>query len=81
MAGFQRLFGVEGWVNLLKGLIKIAIVGIAIWTQVWPERTILEGILSQSTASVAGDMSHLLFKVLMASLISLGVIAGLDYFW
>ena len=26
-------------------------------------------------------MSRLLFKVLMASLISLGVIAGLDYFW
>ena len=81
MAGFQRLFGVEGWMNLLKGLIKIAIVGIAIWTQVWPEHSMLEGILSQSTASVAGDMSHLLFKVLMASLIALGMIAGLDYFW
>jgi flagellar biosynthetic protein FlhB len=26
-------------------------------------------------------MTRLLFKVLMASLVSLGVIAGLDYFW
>jgi len=81
MAGFTRLFGVEGWMNLVKGLIKMAIVGLAIWTQLWPERRILEGILSQSTASVAGDMSHLLFKVLIASLAALGVIAGLDYFW
>ena len=81
MAGFTRLFGAEGWMNLVKGLIKMAIVGVAIWTQLWPERGILEGILSQSTASVAGDMSHLLFKVLMASLAALGVIAGLDYFW
>jgi flagellar biosynthetic protein FlhB len=30
---------------------------------------------------VAADMSRLLFKVLMASLATLGVIAGLDYFW
>ena len=81
LAGFKRLFGVEGWMNLLKGLVKIAIVGIAIWTQLWPERGGLESILNQSTAAVAGDMSHLLFKVLMASLISLGVIAGADYFW
>jgi flagellar biosynthetic protein FlhB len=81
MAGFKRLFGAEGLMNLVKGLLKIAVVGIAIWTQLWPERVILDSILSQSTAGVLADMSHLLFKVLMASLIALGVIGGLDYFW
>src|SRR5436190_12222881 len=81
MAGFQRLFGAEGWMNLLKGLAKIAVVGVAIWTQLWPERHNLEAILNQSTVAVLGDMSRLLFKVLMASLATLGLIAGLDYFW
>jgi flagellar biosynthetic protein FlhB len=81
LAGFRRLFGVEGWMNLLKGLVKMAIVGIAIWTQLWPERGGLESILNQSTMGVVGDMSRLLFKVLTASLVTLGVIAGLDYFW
>jgi flagellar biosynthetic protein FlhB len=81
LAGFKRLFGVEGWINLLKGLAKIAVVGVAIWTQLWPERGGLESILNQSTVAVLGDMSRLLFKVLMASLASLGVIAGFDYFW
>jgi flagellar biosynthetic protein FlhB len=81
LAGFQRLFGPEGWMNLLKGLLKIVIVGVAIWSQLWPERGGLESILNQSTVAVVGDMSHLLFKVLMTSLIALGVIAGLDYFW
>src|SRR3954465_2875624 len=81
LAGFKRLFGAESWMNLVKGLAKIAIVGIAIWTQLWPERGFLEGILNQSTAAVVGDMSRLLFKVLMASLTALAVIAGLDYFW
>jgi len=81
MAGFKRLFGVEGWMNLVKGLAKMAVVGVAIWTQLWPERGGLEAILNQSTAAVAADMTRLLFKVLMASLATLGVIAGLDYFW
>jgi flagellar biosynthetic protein FlhB len=81
LAGFKRMFGVEGWMNLVKGLAKMAVVGVAIWTQLWPERNGLEAILNQSTAAVAGDMTRLLFKVLMASLVSLGVIAGLDYFW
>jgi flagellar biosynthetic protein FlhB len=81
LAGFKRMFGVEGWMNLVKGLAKIVVVGVAIWTQLWPERGGLEAILSQSTAAVLGDMSHLLFKVLMASLSALAVIAGLDYFW
>jgi flagellar biosynthetic protein FlhB len=80
IAGFKRLFGLEGWINLLKGLIKIAIVGVAIWTQLWPERGILEAIMTQSPIGVAGDMDRLLFKVMIAALSALGVIAGADYF-
>ena len=79
-AGLTRMFGPEGWMNLLKGLIKIAIVGMAIWTQLWPERGLLESILTQSPGGIAGDMNHLLFKVLIAALSALLVIAGLDYF-
>jgi len=81
MAGFKRLFGAEGWINLIKGLAKIAVVGVAIWTQLWPERGGLESILNQSTIMVMHDMSRLLFKVMMAALSALAVIAGLDYFW
>lgn len=81
IGGFKRLFGLEGWVNLLKGLVKVAIVGVAIWTQLWPERGHMEAILTQSTIAVVGDMSHLLFKVLMASLSALMVIAAADYFF
>lgn len=80
IAGFSRMFGLEGWINLVKGLIKLAIVGLAIWTQLWPERGMLEAILTQSPEAVVADMSHLLFKILVAALSALLVIAGLDYF-
>ena len=81
MAGFKRMFGLEGWVNLAKGLVKIAIVGMAIWTQLWPARGILESILIQSPVGVIGDMNRLLFRVLIAALSALFVIAALDYFF
>jgi flagellar biosynthesis protein FlhB len=79
--GMKRLFGLDGWVNLLKGLIKIAIVSVAIWTQLWPERAGLEALLSQSPAEVAGSMMHLLYKMLIATLAAMVVIAGADYFF
>lgn len=79
-SGLKRMFGMDGISNLLKGIVKIAIVGAAIWTQVWPERSTLESVLTQSTAAVAADMNHLLFKVLIAALAALAVIAAGDYF-
>jgi flagellar biosynthesis protein FlhB len=79
LAGLTRMFGIEGGINLLKGLIKLTIVGLAIWTQLWPERGMLEAILTQTPQGVVGDMSHLLFKILVAALSALLVIAGVDY--
>jgi flagellar biosynthetic protein FlhB len=79
MAGLSRIFGLEGVLNLLKGVIKLIIVAVAIWTQLWPARGMLEAILTESPQAVVGDMSHLLFKVLAAALAALLVIAGLDY--
>jgi flagellar biosynthetic protein FlhB len=78
-SAFTRMFGMDGLMNLGKGLLKIGLVGFAIWTQIWPERTMLEGVLEQAPGDVVGDMSHLLFKVLMAALIALAAIAAADY--
>src|SRR6185437_15451338 len=36
--GLKRMFGLEGWANLAKGLAKIGIVGAVVWMTVWPER-------------------------------------------
>ncbi|GAA0575670.1 flagellar biosynthesis protein FlhB [Rhizomicrobium electricum] len=79
LSGFKRMFGIDGLTNLLKGLIKIAIVGLAIWTQLWPERGTLEGMLTQSPAAIADDMNHLWMKLMIASLAAMAVIAGGDF--
>jgi len=79
ISGMKRMFGLDGWANLVKGLIKIAVVSAAIWTQLWPERGKLEGVLELSPQGVAGDMMHLLFKVLTATLVAMAFIAAADY--
>ncbi len=79
IAGLKRMFGVEGLMNLVKGLAKLGVVGVAVWTQIWPERNMLSSVLDQSTIGVVSDMSRLLTKVLMAALIALAAIAAADY--
>lgn len=79
LSGLKRMFGLDGLSNLVKGMAKILLVGLAVWTQVWPERNMLESVMSQTPLGVIGDMSHLLFKVLIAALAALAGIAGLDY--
>ncbi len=81
VSGFKRLFGAEGWMNLVKGLVKLGIVGAAIWFQLWPQRYALSNVLTQSSAAVVWDMTQLLFKVLMTALAALAVIAAVDYVW
>jgi flagellar biosynthetic protein FlhB len=78
-AGLKRMFGLEGLTNLVKGLLKMGVVGIAVWTQIWPQRTMLESVMTQSAYAVGGDMGQLLYKVLMAALAALAVIAAADY--
>ena len=78
-SALKRMFGIEGLTNLGKGLLKMAVVGVAVWTQIWPERNMLQSVLDQSPADVVGDMGHLLFKVLTAALAALAAIAAADY--
>lgn len=81
MSGFKRLFGFDGVMTIIKGLFKIAIVGTAIWTQLRPEMSTLESMLTQTPAAVAGDMGRLWFKLMLATLAAMAVIAGADYMY
>jgi flagellar biosynthesis protein FlhB len=79
LKGLKRMFGLDGITNLGKGFLKIAVVGSVVWTVLWPERGNLEGFLTQSPVQIAGAMSALTLKLLIAVLSVLAVIALLDY--
>jgi flagellar biosynthesis protein FlhB len=79
LAGLKRLFGLDGVTNLLKGLIKIVMVGSVVWMTLWPMRGQLSLVLDESPAEMTADMSHLLIRVLIAVLSVLSLVAVLDY--
>lgn len=79
--GFKRLYGVDGFVNLLKGIAKITLVGIAALLAAWPERSRLVTALDLNAAGIAGLALVLVTKVLVAALIVLAAIAALDYLY
>jgi flagellar biosynthetic protein FlhB len=78
-AGLKRMFGLEGLSNLGKGLLKLALVGSVVWTVLWPERGNVESFLTLSPSAVAGEMIHLVMKIMIAALSVLAVLAVLDY--
>lgn len=81
LKGAKRLFGLDGIVNVLKGILKISAVGIAAFLTVWPDRARLEETMSLQPSALAGMAIALTAKVLLASLVVLGAISALDYMY
>ena len=81
MKGLQRMFGMQGWVTLLKSIAKMAAITCAMIYAVWPEATALSeagrldpaGLLTM-TQSIAG-------KLLLVAVIIVGLIAGADFIY
>ena len=77
--GFQRLFGIEGWIALLKGMIKMALVAGALWAVLWPDRMEVLAVLQQSPRDLAGNMMRIAVHISLATLSVMTLIAILDY--
>jgi flagellar biosynthesis protein FlhB len=81
MKGLQRMFGAQGWMNLLKSFLKMGAITAAMMYAVWPEASAIaesgqlspEGLLAM-TQAIAG-------RLLLAAVVVVGIIAGLDYIW
>jgi len=77
--GLQRMFGMQGWMNLLKSFLKMAAITAAMIYAVWPEATAItesgrlepEALLLM-TQAIAG-------RLLLAAVVVIGMIAAMDY--
>lgn len=81
MKGFARIFGIQGWINLLKALLKLVVIGAAAGFAFWPDRSKLEGFLHADPAAILPGTQILALKVLGAILAALAVIALADLFY
>src|SRR5262249_4923982 len=52
LKGFARIFGMQGWVNLVRSILKLAAIGGAAAFALWPERGRLETFLYSDPAVI-----------------------------
>ncbi|MFD1702746.1 flagellar biosynthesis protein FlhB [Methylopila henanensis] len=81
LSGFKRLFSVESFVNFLKGLLKLAIVGVVIWMVIWPERQRVSALVAADPVQMLGALKTLSLDVLVSAVAVFAVIALADYVW
>ncbi|MBI1265072.1 MAG: flagellar biosynthesis protein FlhB [Alphaproteobacteria bacterium] len=77
--GLKRMFGPQGWVNFLKGIGKIILVGAAIALVLWPRRHDLASFPMVSPARMLDEVYEAAILLLIAALIAYAVIAALDF--
>ncbi len=81
MEGFKRLFSMDSLVNLGKGLVKIIIVGGAMWIAISPELKKLTGIVASEPIGVLAITQRLAVKLMMAVMMVMAVVAAADYLY
>jgi flagellar biosynthesis protein FlhB len=80
-AGFKRLFGLDGLINLVKGIAKLGLIGAAGFWAAWPERGQLGTALDIGPAGMAALAISLTIRVLIAMLVVFALVAVLDYIY
>ncbi len=81
LEGFKRIFEVEGLVQFLKSVLKIAVTGWVAWLVLKPRAADLSALASMEPAAMlplSADLTKALFYAVMTFL---ALTAGLDWFW
>jgi flagellar biosynthetic protein FlhB len=81
LGGFKRLFSAKSVVEFAKGLLKITIVGAAAVVAVVPELGDLDALTTYEPQAMLGRTQDLVFRLLVAVLSVMSVIAGIDYLY
>jgi len=81
MSGAKRVFGKQAIANLIKGLVKMVLLGAVLSAILWPERHKLEAMIRLEPIGIIGMIRGLSLQLLGATVALLAVIAAADYFF
>lgn len=77
--GMQRLFSLKSFVELLKGILKIVVIGLAAWISIRGEISSFPRMIDQGAGGILLFLGKASFKILLATCLVLIVLAILDY--
>lgn len=81
MSGFQRMFGIDAFVQFLKTLLKLVVTGWVAWSVLAPHRTDLPNLAAMDPISVLAFARKLLIALFSAILTFLALTGALDWIW
>ena len=81
MKGLQRMFGMQGWVNLLKSIAKMGAITAAMIYAVWPEATAISESSRLDPSGMLAMTQVIAGRLLLAAVIVVGLIAGGDFIY
>ena len=78
-AGFGRMFSGQALANFAKGLAKLGVVGAVMAALLWPQRRMLDGLVSADPMLILPLTRSLATKMLGAVVAILAIVATADY--
>jgi len=79
LSGLRRLFGLKGVAEVLRGLVKMALVGVAVWRGL--DFDALQGALHRPAGGLLGEFGAALLRLFLSAAGALALIAGADLAW
>jgi flagellar biosynthetic protein FlhB len=79
-AALKRLFGPEGLAELLRSLLKLALVGVALWFALGDPR-VLAAVLQEPAAAMLATIAQHASRLVGAALAAFAALATLDLLW
>jgi flagellar biosynthetic protein FlhB len=79
-SGLKRLFGIEALTEFLRSLIKLGLVGAALWIALGDPMA-LEAALHQPVGAMLGEAAHQAARLMIATLVAFAGVALLDLLW
>jgi flagellar biosynthetic protein FlhB len=78
-SGFKRIFGKEAFVQFIKGLVKIAVVGVVVSMTLWGQRDRLAAFVQMDAANILPATQTLIGELFAKTLAILAFLAMGDF--
>ncbi len=77
--GLKRLFSIQSWVEMLKSLLKLVIIGYVAYSTIASELQEIVTLTDRELPAIFAYISRVSFKIFIKSTLVMALLAGLDY--
>ena len=77
--GLKRLFSIQSWMEMLKSLLKLVIIGYVAYSTIAGELKEIVPLTDQELPAIFNYISRVSFNIFIKSTLVMALLAGLDY--